>query len=453
MANMSELGSVGSSSRFTDSISLGVLADILPRDLIEDVLEETGRREQRSRRLPAHVVVRFCLVMCLFYDEDYEEVMRKLVGSLKDMESWRDEWTVPSTSAITQARKRLKVDPLRVLFERTAVPVAGRGTKGAWLGSRRVMAVDGFMLDIADTPDNVKEFGRLDEGPKASAFPQARVVTLAECGSHADVAASFGPCKTDERALLTDMLGALEPDMLVIADRNLSSFELWTQALSTEADLLWRVSATVTLPVIQSLPDGSYRSLVINPKITGARRKALIDQVRHGHTVPASAAIPVRVIEYEIPDREGNSTGELICLITSILDPSDVTATELATAYHERWESETGFREKKTYLRRSGRVLRSKSPEMVRQEIWALLLTHYAIRKLMCHAADEAGLDPDRLSFTRSLRVIRRQVTNQAAFSPSETEESAQSHHHGDPRKTKPPPTPHLPARDQTSPP
>lgn len=453
MANVSELGPVGGSSRLTDSISLGVLADILPRDLIEEVLDATGRREQRSRRLPAHVMVRFCLAMCLFYDDDYEEVMRKLVGSLKDMGSWRDEWTVPTTSAITQARQRLKVDPLRVLFERTAVPVAGRGTKGAWLGSRRLMAVDGFMLDIADTPDNVKEFGRLDEGPKASAFPQARVVTLAECGSHADVAASFGPCRTDERALLTGILGALEPDMLVIADRNLYSFELWTQALSTEADLLWRVSATVTLPVIHSLPDGSYRSLVINPKITGARREKLIDQVRHGHEIPASAAIPVRVIEYEIPDREGNSTGELICLITSILDPSDVTAIELATTYQERWESETGFREKKTYLRRSGRVLRSKSPEMVRQEIWALLLTHYAIRKLMCHAADEAGLDPDRLSFTRSLRVIRRQVTDQADFSPSKTEESDQSHHRGDPRKAKPPPAPHLPARGQTSPP
>jgi hypothetical protein len=455
MVNVSELGSVpvGGLSRLTDSISLGVLAGILPRDLIEEVLDETGRREQRSRRLPAHVMVRFCLAMCLFYDEDYEEVMRKLVGSLQDMGSWRDEWTVPTTSAITQARQRLKVDPLRVLFERTAVPVAGRGTKGAWLGSRRLMAVDGFMLDIAETPDNVKEFGRLDEGPKASAFPQARVVTLAECGSHADVAASFGPCKTDERALLTGILGALEPDMLVIADRNLYSFELWAQALSTGADLLWRVSATVTLPVIESLPDGSYRSLVINPKITGARRKKLIDQVRHGHEIPASAAIPVRVIEYEIPDREGNSTGELICLITSILDPSDVTAIELAAAYQERWESETGFREKKTYLRRSGRVLRSKSPEMVRQEIWALLLTHYAIRKLMCHAADEAGLDPDRLSFTRSLRVIRRQVTDQADFSPSKTEESDQSHHRGDPRKAKPPPAPHLPARGQTSPP
>ncbi|MBV8541793.1 MAG: IS4 family transposase [Pseudonocardiales bacterium] len=416
MANVSELEPVSGSSRLTDRISLGVLADILPRDLIEEALDETGRRERRSRRLPAHVMVRFCLAMCLFFDEGYEEVMRKLIGSLEDMGSWRDEWAMPSTSAITQARQRLKADPLRALFEKIAVPVAGRGTKGAWLGSRRLMAVDGFMLDIADTPDNVKEFGRLDEGPKASAFPQARVVALAECGSHAAVAASFGPCKVDERSLLTDMPGAFEPDMLVIADRNLYSFELWTQALGTGADLLWRVSATVTLPVIKSLPDGSYRSIVINPKITGERRKKLIEQVRHGHKIPADAAIPVRVIEYEIPDREGNGAGELICLITSILDPSDATATELAAAYHERWEIETGFREKKTFLRGSGRVLRSKSPEMVRQEIWALLLTHYAIRKLMCHAADEAGLDPDRLSFTRSLRVIRRQVTDQAAF-------------------------------------
>lgn len=420
MANAGKLepSSRDSSARLTDVISLGVLAEMIPRDVIDDVLTETGRREQRSRRLPAHVMVRFCLAMCLFYDEDYEEVMRALVGSLKEMNSWRDDWMVPSTSAITQARQRLTAPPLRALFERIAAPVAGRGTKGAWLGSRRLMGTDGFMLDVPDTPDNVTEFGRLDDGPKASAFPQVRVVTLEECGSHASVAASFGACKTDERALLTELIGAFESDMLVIADRNFYSFELWTKALATGADLLWRVTATVALPVIEPLPDGSYRSIVINPKITGMRRQKLIEQVRSGRQVAADAAMPVRVIEYDIPDREGNGTGELICLITSILDPDDATAIELATAYHERWESETGYREKKTHLRRSGRVLRSKSPEMVRQEIWALLLTHYAIRKLLCHAADEAGLDPDRLSFMRSLRVIRRQVTDQADFSP-----------------------------------
>jgi hypothetical protein len=418
MVNMPKPGLVGGSSRLTDHISLGVLAEILPRELIEEVLEETDRRERRSRRLPAHVMVRFCLAMCLFYDDDYEEVMRKLAGSLREMGSWRDEWVVPSTSAITQARQRLGEAPLRVLFDRVTAPVARRGTQGAWLASRRLMAVDGYMLDIADTSDNVKEFGRLDDGPTASAFPQVRVVDVVECGTHAAVAASFGPCKTDERAGLTGLLDAFTPDMLVIADRNFYSFAIWRKALDTGADLLWRVTASVSLPVIEALPDGSYRSIVMNPRITGARRKTLIEQVRRGQEIPPDFAIPVRVVEYEIPDRDGNGTGELICLITSILDPDDVTAIELATAYHERWESETSFQEKKTYLRRSGRVLRSKSPAMVRQEIWALLLSHYAIRKLMCHAADEAGLDPDRVSFTRSLRVIRRQVTNQADFSP-----------------------------------
>ena len=211
---------VGGCSRLTDRISLGVLAGSVPRDLIEEVLEETGKREQRSRLLPAHVMVRFCLAMCLFYDEDYEEVMRSLVGSLQDMGSWRDEWTVPSTSAITQARQRLGADPLRVLFERVAVPVAGRGTKGAWLGSRRLMAIEGFMLDIPDAPDNTREFGRLDHGPKASAFPQVRVLAWEECSSHTVTAASFGPCRIDERSLLTDILPALEPDMLLIVDRN-----------------------------------------------------------------------------------------------------------------------------------------------------------------------------------------------------------------------------------------
>lgn len=408
----------GSSLRLTDAISLGVLAEVIGRDLIEDVLDEAGRREQRTRRLPAHVMVRFCLAMCLFYDDDYEEVMRKLAGSLKEMDSWRDDWQVPTTSALTQARQRLNEEPLRMLFERIATPVAGRGTKGAWLGSRRLMAVDGFMLDVPDTADNVEEFGRLDTGPRAGAFPQVRVLALNECGSHASVAASFGPCRDDERALLTGIIGACTQDMLVLADRNFYSFDLWRRVLDTGADLLWRVKAGVTLPVIEPLSDGSYRSVVINPTISGARRVKLLDRIRRGEPVPTEQAIPVRVVEYDIPDRDGNGTGELVCLITSIADPAEVTAIELATAYHERWESETSFREKKTYLRRSGRVLRSKSPKMVRQEIWAMLLTHYAVRKLMCRAADEAGHDPDRLSFTRSLRVIRRQVTDQADFSP-----------------------------------
>jgi hypothetical protein len=406
------------SARLTDVISLGVLAEVMGRDLIEDVLDATGRREQRSRRLPAHVMVRFCLAMCLFFDDDYEEVMRKLVGSLKSMNSWRDDWKVPSTSAITQARQRLGVEPLRTLFERTAVPVAGRGTKGAWCGTRRLMAIDGFMLDVPDTPQNAAEFGRKSNGTKASAFPQVLTVVLAECGSHAVVGACLGSCNGDERALAERLLPRLEPDMLVTADRNFYSFALWTAFREAGVDLLWRVNANIELPVLRWLPDGSYLSVACNPKIRGQRRDNLIRRARSGAEIDSSEGHLVRVVEYDVPDREGNGTGEIICVMTSILDPVEATAEELAAAYHERWECEGLIDEAKTHQRGPARVLRSKSPDMVRQEIWALLLTHYGIRHLMCKAADEVGEDPDRLSFMRSLRVIRRHVTGQADFSP-----------------------------------
>ena len=216
--------SASSGVRLTDRISLGVLADVVPRDFIEDVLGETGRREKRSRLLPAHVVVRFCLGMGLFFDDDYEEVMRKLVGSLEDMASWSGSWHVPSTSAIAQARQRLGADPLRVLFERTAVPVAGKGTKGAWLKSRRLMAMDGFMLDVPDTKENVEEFGKMHSGPKQGAFPQVLVVGFGECGSHAMIDAAFSGGHTGEQTLAAQLLRSFTPGMLAMADRNFYSF-------------------------------------------------------------------------------------------------------------------------------------------------------------------------------------------------------------------------------------
>lgn len=407
-----------STVRLTDRISLGVLAEIFPRDVIEDVLTETRRREQRSRLLPAHVMVRFCQAMCLFFDDDYEEVMRKLVGSLKSMGSWRGDWKVPTTSAISQARQRLGVEPLRVLFERTAVPVAGRGTRGAWLGSRRLMAIDGFMLDVPDTEENVLEFGRRNNGKKSSAFPQVLTVVLGECGSHAIVGAAMGACTEDERPLSERLLPSLEPDMLVMADRNFYGFELWEKFRRTGADLLWRVNANLQLPVVKWYADGSYLSVVGNPKFRGRRREDLIQRARDGVDLDPDEGYVVRVVEYDVPDREGNGSSEIICVITSILDPVEATAEELAAAYHERWECEGLIDEVKTHQRGPARVLRSKSPDMVRQEIWALLLAHYGIRRLMCRAADEIGEDPDRLSFMRSLRVVRRHVTGQADFSP-----------------------------------
>ncbi|MBB5955002.1 hypothetical protein FHS29_001572 [Saccharothrix tamanrassetensis] len=218
-------GNVDRGVRLVDRISLGVLADVVLCDVVEDVLAEMGKREQRTRLLPAHVMVRFCQAMCLFPDDDYEKVMRKLVGSLRMMGSWRSEWRVPTTSAITQARQRLGSEPLRLLFERLAVPVAESGTRGAWLGTRRIMAVDGFTLDLPDTPDNVSEFGKSNNERKASGFPQALVVALAECGSHAIVDATPSGYRGDEKALARLVLGSVEPDMLITADRNFYSYD------------------------------------------------------------------------------------------------------------------------------------------------------------------------------------------------------------------------------------
>ncbi len=404
--------------RLTDRISIGVLARIVPRDLVDEVLVETKRQERRTRLLPARVVVYFTMAMCLFFDDDYEEVMRKLAGALRWLGNWKGDWKVPTTGAISQARVRLGSTPLKVLFERVAVPIAGRGTKGAWLRSRRLMAIDGFFLDVADTPENTTAFGRSSNGHKASALPQVHVVALAECGTHAIVSAAVGPCSSSEHALAATLLDACEPGMLLTADRNFYSFDLWHQALATGTDLLWRVKSNLTLPVLQPLPDGSYLSIIANPKFNAKKRNNIIADARAGLDIPEETAVLVRVIEYTVPNRTGSGTGELICLITNILKHTDISAVELATAYHERWEIENVFDEIKTHQRGEARVLRSKLPDLVEQELWALLLSHYAIRCLMCEAADEADVDPDRLSFMRSLRVVRRQVTDQADFSP-----------------------------------
>jgi hypothetical protein len=395
-----------------------VLADVLSRDLIEDVLDATGKREQRSRLLPAHVVVRFCQAMCLFFNDDYEEVIRKLVGSLEDMRSWSSSWHVPTVSAISQARARLGPEPMKELYERVAMPVAGFGTRGAWLGSRRLMAVDGFVLDAPETTGNVETFGLMHEDNRRSSYPQVRVVGLGECGSHAIVDATIASCKIGEQTLMPQLFRSFEPDMLVLADRGFYGYELWRQAAETEAALLWRVSARVGLPVLREMNDGSYLSVIFEKNLGSHHRSTIAETVKSGREVQPIQASPVRVVEYDIPDRLGDGKHETIRLITSILDPDEAPAIELAAAYHERWEIESLFDEIKTHQRGSGRILRSKVPELVEQEVWSLLLTHYAIRVLMCRAADEADVDPDRLSFMRSLRVIRRHVTGQADFSP-----------------------------------
>jgi len=407
------------SGRFTDGISVGVLTRIFHRDLVDDVLRETRKVELRSRLLPARVVVYYVLALCLFCGDAYEEVMRKLVNGLRFLQTWTDDWQVPTSSAISQARTRLGAAPLAGLFDRVAVPIARPGTRGAWFHGRRVMAVDGMVVDVPDTDSNREEFGKHVTKAVTSPFPQVRLVGLAECGTHAVVAAAFDSQRIGERELLRRILGGLQAGMVVLADRGFYSYELWREAVSAGADLVWRVTDTVDLPVLEWLPDGSYRSELLSAELKAALRRRL----KRGGTVfvPDEERVPVRVVEYMVTNRD--ETTETIRLITSILDPAEAPAVELAALYHERWEIELIFDEIETHQMAESRVLRSQTAELVRQEIWALLLAHYAVRSFMREAADDLDddldKDVDRLSFIRSIRVIRRQVLNQAGFSPS----------------------------------
>ena len=418
---MTQNADVAARGRLTDQISLGVLASSVPRDAVDEAIAVTGKQARRSDgKLPPHVMVYFVMALALFADADYEEVATQLTEALRAWGCWQDDWPVPTSGGITQARQRLGSAPLKELFAQVAVPVAEELTRGAFLGRWRLMSLDGFEWDAPDSAENAAAFGYAGSGTDRSAFPKVRVVTVSECASHAVVDAEIGGVAgkgSGEQTLARRLYRRLEPDWLLIADRNFYNWADWCTAADTGAQLLWRVKADLRLPALQILPDGSYRSVLINPKLRGKTRTGLLEAARAGHRLDPAQARYVRVVEYQVPDRAGNGTGELIALITTITDPAEAPAAALAEAYHQRWEHETGNNQLKTHLRGPGRILRSKSPDLVRQEIYGYLLTHHAISALICRAATEADIDPDRVKFKRTVRIVRRRVTD-PAFSP-----------------------------------
>jgi hypothetical protein len=409
--------------RLTDWISLGVLASWVPADAIDEAVEATGKRERRrGGKLPPRVVAYLVMALALFAEEDYEEVAARLAGTFADWDGWEESWGgVPTSGGIAQARQRLGPEPLRELFSRVARPVAEMVTAGAFLGRWRLMSVDGMEWDVPDTPANAGFFGYRGAGGDGipAAFPKARVVTVNECASHAPVLAAIGPAAagkgSGEQPLARALYPRLEEDWLLIADRNFYSWADWCTAADTGAALLWRVRSWILLPVLELLPDGSYRSVLVSPKVQGRARDAVLEAARRGEDLDPARARHVRVIEYEIPDRDGD--GELIALVTTITSPGEAPAASLASAYHERWEHEAANAQLKTFLRGPGKVLRSKSPDMIEQELWGYLLTHYAVSALACTAATEAGIDPDRVKPKRTLRAVRRRVAD-PAFPP-----------------------------------
>jgi hypothetical protein len=396
------MASLPTGSRITDYISLGVIAKSFPLDTVQRMLAATGTASRRQRDLPGHVVVYYVIALALYMQSSTREVLRCLLEGVRWLLGPGVPVRVTGKSGISQARTRVGWEPLQQLYATLVCPVAVPATRGAWYRTWQLVSLDGSTLDTADTPANAAGFGRPAASRGASAFPQLRFAALVENGTHVLFGARAGAYATGETTLAADVLPHLRPGMLCLADRLFFGYALWTQAAATGAALCWRVKRTLRVPCAQRLPDGSYLSHIY----------PTTQDRRHGRK-----GVRVRVIEYTLEGVPGAEP--LYRLVTTLLDPAAAPAPELAALYHERWEIETAFDELKTHLRGARIVLRSKTPDLVRQEFYGLLLAHFAIRGLMHEAALSAGEDPDRLSFLHAVRVIRRKLTGFTALPPS----------------------------------
>jgi hypothetical protein len=395
--------------RLSDFFGQSALGKVLPLARVQAVLAATGRASQRQRDLPAQVMVYYVVALALFMGHSYREVLRQLQAGLARLLGPEEDLQVASKAGISQARTRLGAEPLRQLYAQVVRPLAQAGTQGAWYRRWRLVSLDGSTLAVPDTPANAEAFGRPGSSRGRSGYPLLRFVSLLENGTHVLFGAALGAYRTGETTLAKEVVGRLRRGMLCVADRNFFSFTLWQQARGTGAHLLWRVKANLVLPCEQRLPDGSSLSTLYPDRRTRRKRRG---------------GVRVRVIEYALTGTP--RTGEKYRLLTSLLEWTKAPAQELAGLYPERWEIETSLDEFKTHLRGGAAiVLRSLTPELVRQEFWGFLLAHFVVRGLMHEAALAAGEDPDQLSFTHSLHVLRRTLPELVVFPPSAVETAA----------------------------
>jgi len=395
---------------------LGELTQIVPFEMVDAVLAECGAVQRRLRKLPARVVVYLLLAMVLFFQSGYGEVWDKLVQGLE----WARQFRVrvaagmqPSPAAVTQARRRLGWQVMARLLEAVAGPLAGEDQETAYVAGMRLVAVDGMCLDVPATEENGAEFGYPGNDAGPGPFPQVRVVGVGECGTRAVLGAELSPLATGEQPLALKLLGRLVPGDLVLADRNFLSHGLLSAFTGAGVHVLWRAKSDVDLPVLKVLPDGTYLSRIADP--------AASKRMRRKGAAPADIpGIPVRVIEYSVTSGDGTEVSETFTLVTDITDPAALSAEQAADAYSRRWQLETCFGELETSIRGGAAVvLRSKSPPMIRQEIYAMLCCYQAIRTLISHAAAGAGLDPLRVSFTAAREAVRARISDSGCFSPS----------------------------------
>jgi hypothetical protein len=384
--------------RLTDLITLGALVKNIPLEMVRRSLEVTGRQSQRERDLPAHLMMYYVVALGLYRSEETREVLRLLLEGGRALLGWAQ--IKPATRpAITRARQRLGLDPVRHLYQEVVGPIATEQTQGAWYRKWRTVALDGTTLEVADTDENEQAFGRPYAERGQSATPRVRVVGLVETGTHVLFAAQVGGYYTGEKTLAQEVIAHLKPGMLCLADRLFPGYELWKKAQRTGAELVWRIRQVVRLPVAEPLADGSYLSPMY---------------LKWDKDRPVGEPIIVRVIDYEV-----KGSRDSYRLVTSILDPEEAPAQELAALYRERWEFETALDEFKTHLRGARTVLRSQRPELVRQEVYGILLAHFALRSVMHEAALRGRRDPDRISFVHTVRVIKRSLPRFAALPPS----------------------------------
>jgi hypothetical protein len=390
---------MGASARRFDIAEAGVsvLAEAFPLETVRAILKATGREGKRKRLLPASMMVYYVIALGLFVGVGCREVLRRLLDGV--IWIWPNEVRVATESAITQARQRLGAIPIERLYAEVVVPIAKKLTRDSWYRGWRVVTLDGFVLDVAESDENVRAFGRPGSSRGNSAYPQARVVGFVENGTHVVFGAEMDGCNVGEITIARRILSKLRRNMLCLADRNFLSYPLWKEGVATGAKLVWRAKLRLAIPKVRKLADGSYLAKIY-PSAKYRR------QDRDG--------VLVRLIDYRI-----DGFRESYRLVTNILDPAKGPALELARLYSERWTIETAFDEVKTHLRGSNIVLRSKLPELVRQDVFGLLLAHYGVRFVMHDAALSEDISTEELSFVHTLRVVHRKLPWFISFPPS----------------------------------
>ena len=391
--------------RISDYLSVGLLSRLVPPALVDEALTVHNRHSKRQRDLPAHAVVYYVMALSLYRGINTEEVLRVVTDGMDYLGDAAIRREV-GKSAISASRTRLGSEVMHYIAGQALTPLAQPQAEDSFYRGLRVVSMDGTTLEVADETCNREEFGVPGTQQGQTGYPQIRCVGLLENGTHALFGVVLGGYKDSEVSLAHQVIKNLEPGMLCLADRGFSGYPLWQAASRTGAQLLWRIIKNRKLPVLERFKDGSYLSQ-ISP--APATLKKMSDQ--------AAPAITVRVIDYHLP---GVSDAEPVYrLITTLLDVDRYPADELAALYHARWGIETAFAEIKTTLKGADIVLRSKTPELVRQEFWGLLLAHHVVRKLMLEAALSRRRTPDALSFKHSLTLIRRKLPASGAIPPS----------------------------------